>query len=422
MSLRESLSEHAASLALIDTHQHVRLQPAAADDAGLWGLLAGGYVYASFHLAGAPLDAFARRPESVEAEWALFAPFLPAVETTCYFRHTWEGLCTALGLTTPELTAEFYAEADRRLRAAQAQPGWGKRLLQETARIERGLLDSFWEPTYLDPNTDLFDPVLRVNGFVMCPWEGSADHNDNSYWRYLDLLEVEVTDFSSFLGLFDVMLDRHCRAGAKAIKLALAYDRRIEFLPVDQTTAEQIWQAGPDAATPEQVTALQDYLCYYAVGEATRRGLPVQIHTGILEGLRNYQPAHVSPTLLVPLITAFPQGRFDLFHAGFPYARELAVMALEFPQVWADICWVPLVSAAAAVHILEEWIEMLPGNKLLWGSDCISPVTTLGAALFGRRVVVEAVARRAEAGGWSEKQAKRLVEGILRENARGLFY
>ena len=274
----------------------------------------------------------------------------------------------------------------------------------------------------LDENTDLFDPVLRINGFVMCPWEGCTDHNDNSYWPYLDLLGVEVTDFRSFLGLYDAMLDRHCRAGAKAIKLALAYDRRIEFLPVDHQTAEQIWRAGPLAATPEQQTALQDYLCYYAVGEATKRGLPVQIHTGMLEGLRGYQPAHVSPLLLVPLILAFPEARFDLFHAGFPYARELAALGLQFPNVWADLCWVPLVSEAAAVQILEEWMDMLPGNKLLWGSDCVSPVNVVGAAIFGRRTVVEAVARKVEAGALGERQAERLVEGVLRENARGLFY
>jgi hypothetical protein len=422
MSLRGSLTEHAACVALIDTHEHVRLEPAAPWGPGLWGLLTGPYVYATFHLAGAPLDAFAQRPATVEEEWAVFAPYLPAVQTTCYFRHTWEGVRTALGVQMPELTREFYAETDRRLKAAQAQPGWGKRLLQETARIDRALLDTFWDPAALDADSDLFDPVLRVNGFVMCPWEGSVDHNENSYWRYLDLLEVEITDFSSFLGLFDAMLDRHCRAGAKAIKLALAYDRRLEFLPVDRATAERIWLAGPHGATPDEQTALQDYLCYYTVGEAARRGLPVQIHTGILEGLRNYQPAHVSPTLLVPLITAFPEARFDLFHAGFPYARELSVMALEFPNVWADICWVPLVSEGAAVQILEEWIEMLPGNKILWGSDCLSPVTTLGATIFGRRVVVEAVARRAEAGALSEKQARRLVEGILRENAQALFH
>lgn len=422
MPLRAVLTEHAASLRLYDTHQHTRLEPQPPGGPGLWGLLSGPYVYASFHLAGAPLDAFATRPETVEAEWAVFAPYLPAVETCCYFRHTWEGMQRALGIEAPTLTAQVYAEVDSLLRAAQAQPGWGKRLLQEIAGVERALLDSFWEPIYLDENTDLFDPVLRVNGFVMCPWEGNADHNNNSYWRYLDLLGVEISDFTSFLGLYDAMLERHLKAGAKAIKLALAYDRRIEFLPVDYKTAERIWQAGPQAATPDQVTALQDYLCYYAVGEASRRGLPVQIHTGILEGLRNYQPAHVSPTLLVPLITAFPQARFDLFHAGFPYARELAVMALEFPQVWADICWVPLVSQAAAVQILEEWIDILPGNKILWGSDCVNPVVTLGATIFGRRVVVEAVARRAEAGGLSEKQAKRLVGAILRENARELFY
>jgi hypothetical protein len=422
MSLRAALTEFADSLALYDTHQHVQLAPAPPWGAGLWGVFSAPYVYLTFHVAGAPLDAFAARPATVEEQWEVLAPYLPAVETTAYFRFTWEGVQRALGLDALELTAGVYAEVDAQLQTAQAEPDWGLHILQEVARIERALLDTFWDPTALDPHAEFFDPVLRINGFVMCPWEGEADHNDNSYWPYRDLLGVEVADFSSFLGLFDAMLDRHCRAGAKAIKLALAYDRGLEFLPVERADAERIWRAGPQAATPEQRTALQDYLTYYAVGEATDRGLPVQIHTGLLEGMRGYRPERTSPTLLVPLLLAFPQARFDLFHAGFPYTRELAALALEFPNVWADICWVPILCDSAAVRILEEWIDMLPGNKLLWGSDCISPLLTLGAASFGRRTVVEAVSRRTEAGAFGERQARRLVEGILRENAKELFY
>jgi len=422
MSVRTTLAEHAASIALFDTHEHLALPPADWLPPGMWGLLTGHYVYVDFHLAGAPLEAFAQRPESVEEEWAVFAPYLETVQTTAYFRFVWAALQQAFDFSAPELTADLYADLDQRLRAAQADPAWGKRLVQETAGIERALLDTFWDPVWLDPHTDLFDPVLRLNGFVMCPWEGLVDHNGNSFWFYQDLVGVTVTDFRSYLDLFEAMLERHCRGGAVAVKLALAYDRPLDFQPVDRGAAERIWQSGPTATSPEQRKVLQDFLTFYAVGRATERGLPVQIHTGILEGRRGRSLLEVSPLGLIPLLSAYPQARFDLFHAGFPYARELGTIAMGFPNVWADLCWVPLISDAGAVQILEEWIDMLPGNKLLWGGDCTSPVAVLGAAIFGRRVVVEALARKVEGGSLSEKQALRLTERILRDNGFALFH
>jgi hypothetical protein len=421
VSAYSALAEKIDHLALTDSHEHVRLQPATPAEAGLWGVLASAYVYVSFHLAGAPSDHFATRPDTPEQEWGKFAPYLEAVATTSYFRGAWEGLRRALDVPDAPLDRDLYVELDARLRAAQARPGWGKQLLQETAKIDRALLDAFWDPTCLDCDRDLFSPVLRVNGFVMCPWEGDRDHNDTSFWTCQDLLGVTVSDFAGFLELYDAALDRHCRGGAKAIKLALAYDRTLEFQRVDRADAAQIWAAGPQAATLEQRLALGDYLTYYAVGRAVERGLAVQIHTGILEGLRPYAPPRTSPLLLAPLLQAHPQGRFDLFHAGFPYARELATMAMGTPQVWADLCWVPLISDAAAGRILDEWIDMLPGSKLLWGGDCANPVAALGASLAGRQVVAKTLAGKVDAGTMTRPQADRLAEMILRGNGREVF-
>ena len=142
----------------------------------------------------------------------------------------------------------------------------------------------------------------------------------------------------------------------------------------------------------------------------------------MLEGLKTYRLTWVRPSLLVPLLSAYPDVPFDLFHVGFPFARELAAVALSWPNVWVDICWAPLVSPTAAVRILEEYIDIIPGNKLLWGGDCIHPVSALGAAVIGRRVVAEALARKLEAGAFTEPQALRLAECILHDNAAELYY
>ena len=271
MALREDIAEQIKKIKLVDTHEHIRLLPTEDAERGIWALFAGHYLYASLHLAGAPLDAFEQRPSSADQEYEVIAPYLEAVQTTGYFRHVWTSLQAAFGVQESQLSAGLYVDLDQKLRAVQEDPVWIKHLLKEVAGIERALLDTHRTPAQLDMDRELFDPVLRVNAFVMCPWEGLREHNDTSIWDYQDLLSVTVKDFSSFLELFDAMLDRHCRGGARAIKVALAYERSLEFLPVEASLAEQIWNAGPQRATAEQRKALEDFLVFYAV--SVRRGI-----------------------------------------------------------------------------------------------------------------------------------------------------
>ena len=79
MTLREDLAEQIKTIKLVDTHEHIRLLPTEDAERGIWALFAGHYLYASLHLAGAPLDAFEQRPGSPEQEYEVLAPYLEAV-------------------------------------------------------------------------------------------------------------------------------------------------------------------------------------------------------------------------------------------------------------------------------------------------------------------------------------------------------
>ena len=70
---------------------------------------------------------------------------------------------------------------------------------------------------------------------------------------------------------------------------------------------------------------------------------PIQIHTGLQEGTGNVV-TNSRPTHLINLFIRYPDARFDLFHAGYPYHHELAALAKNFANVYADLCWVPIIS------------------------------------------------------------------------------
>ncbi|MCB9502019.1 MAG: amidohydrolase family protein [Deferribacteres bacterium] len=97
--------------------------------------------------------------------------------------------------------------------------------------------------------------------------------------------------------------------------------------------------------------------------------LPMQIHTGLQAGNGNII-TNSNPTHLTQLIMSHPRVDFCLFHGGYPYGGELAVLAKNFPNVYIDMCWSAIISPSYSKRYLHEWIETVPANKILaFGGD-----------------------------------------------------
>ena len=70
------------------------------------------------------------------------------------------------------------------------------------------------------------------------------------------------------------------------------------------------------------------------------------------------------------LFLQYPQARFDLLHAGYPYMRELVALVKLFPNVYINMAWFDLLSPIAAKNYLLEWISSVPTNKIFaFGGD-----------------------------------------------------
>jgi predicted TIM-barrel fold metal-dependent hydrolase len=157
------------------------------------------------------------------------------------------------------------------------------------------------------------------------------------------------------------------------------------------------------------------------VDVAARRGLPIQIHTGL--GDTDLDLLQANPLLLTPMIRALGPIGVDvtLLH-GYPYHREAAYLAAMFPNVYLDVGLALTHGAGGAARILGEIMEVAPFNKQLYSSDAIAlaELHYLGALLF-RRALANVLDGWIAGGLADETQARRVATAIASENARRLY-
>ncbi len=161
-------------------------------------------------------------------------------------------------------------------------------------------------------------------------------------------------------------------------------------------------------------------MIYYLAQLARDMGLVFQIHTGTQTNWRNIPDSN--PLHLIPLLASFPTGRFDLFHAGYPWSREIGMLAKHYPNVWLNMAWMYLISTAASRAMLAEWIDLVPGYRLLgFGSDVKSPEMIYGHLVMARACVADVLAEKVERDFLSEEEAVSLAGRMFRDNALDLY-
>ena len=144
--------------------------------------------------------------------------------------------------------------------------------------------------------------------------------------------------------------------------------------------------------------------------------LPFQIHTG------HARIQGSNPMNLLNLIEANPRTQFVLLHGGYPWVGETgAIMQRYGKNVWIDSVWLPTISYTMARRAYQEWLEVMPSNRLMWGADALHPEGTYAATEVTRRCLAEALAEKVERGELREDDALRIGRQVMRENALELY-
>jgi len=110
-----------------------------------------------------------------------------------------------------------------------------------------------------------------------------------------------------------------------------------------------------------------------------------------------------------------------LFHGGYPWVNETGAIVMRHRNTWIDANWLPTLSPSMAKQAFHQWLEVVPSNRILLGTDNIHAEGIYGAKEVMCRCLSEVLAEKVESGDLTEEDAQRIGQQILRDNALELF-
>ena len=356
----------------------------------------------------------------LDVEWTFLEPgstqesrafFLSQLRAKSYLRWFTESIRKLYGMDE-SLTADNWDAYGRLIDERRREPGFLNRVYRDFCRYEAVVQDTYWNPGYVPQGMDFFHGTFRINSFLYSYSRDAEDHNGNNARR---LYDFDTDDIDEYVHIMEETILRRLDQGCVALKSALAYDRPIAFAVADKRAASKALRKGsnPDQ---EEVRIFGDYIFHAICRIAQAHDIPFQVHTGL--GLLWGS----DPMNFEPIIRAYPGVRFVLFHGGYPWYHSIGGLLHNYPNVYADLVWLPLISPTAAAAALHEWIEVANSiERIAWGSDCKTPEESYGASLAFRQVLATVLSQKVEQRYLDVEDALDLAKLIASGNARVLY-
>jgi uncharacterized protein len=412
------LFEEIQTIEVIDTHEHLASSEAQRPEFCdvltefvrqyfTEDLLSAGMSSADLSLVIGP-------EKSVEEKWEILAPYWEFTQDTGYAR--------AISITIRDLYGidELSKETVGPLNDAWKKTFDGKhyhRVLKEKSKIKMSILDSD-----LFCDREFFRSVYRLDHFIF-PMMGSQIEDVENFTG------IQICRFQDWLDACEASLDKALEQGAIGLKTALAYLRPLKFEDATMAEAEADFNSMMTRRhfppwVPEVFsvgTKFQDFMMHYVLWLANKRGLTVQVHTGIQAQNGNHIKS-ADPRLLSNLFERYRDVRFDLFHIGYPYHIQMAVLAKNFPNVYLDMCWGHIVSPQASIEALHEWLNVVPLNKIsAFGGDYTIIDTVYGHQYMAREHVAKVLAHRVDERLITMERAMKIARWLFHDNPAKLF-
>ncbi|OGV72742.1 MAG: hypothetical protein A3K19_02895 [Lentisphaerae bacterium RIFOXYB12_FULL_65_16] len=404
-SLRERLITELAGLRTVDCHSHTRLRR-TYDEAGGFDL----FTLTSYFerdLAATAGGAPYGDAKTDEERWQRLKPLLAKARNVSYWRHNLVVYRKLFGLKDDELDDRNWRQVNDAIRERSRDPGWYNHVTRDVCNLETQVRNipwfEDWEPEY-------FTAVLRMESALQLHDKATRQNLE----RHLNLSIANLADAKAALAR---LTDQYVAKGAIGIKLAHAYGRTLHSLPVPDAVAAAVFARALTGAalTPAEVKDLQDHVIFFLAELCRTKKLIFQIHTGVQGNWGNVPDS--DPLLLIPLLKTFPDVRFDLFHAGYPYSRMLGMLGKHYPNVWLNMAWMYVISIAASRQVLAEWLDLVPGYRILgFGSDVNFPEMIYGHLEMARACVADVLAEKVRLDFLSEEEAFCLARKMFRDN------
>ncbi len=413
--LYSTLLHYLESTECIDTHEHLLTEPERLKEDANFFLLASHYINNDAISAG-----MAPAPPQ-ERSWALWEPYWKYVKQTGY------GECLRIAIEEVYGFAEINGATIPKINdaiAAKNKPGLYRYVLKERAKIRYAINDEYWtnEPRPVDPE---FFGLARKFDWFLTPITSAGLH------RLETLADMPIPNVAALKKALEKNFNLALKNGLLAVKTTMAYQRDLKFEETTEADAQRDFEElmhdkepagqGYRALVDRPYRRLSNHMFHHLCSLAQAHRIPFQIHTGLQAGNANVV-TNSRPTNLINLFYLFPKLTFDLFHIGFPYAEETAVLAKTFPNVCADFCWMHIVSPTAARRALHEMLDMVPANKIFgFGGDYRYPELSYAHLIMARRNIATVLAERVETKICTEQEAIDLGRWLMLDNAVRVF-
>jgi len=408
-SIVQGLIAEMRKMPVIDSHEHLPPErELTSQSADIFTRIFAHYSPTNVETAGLP-DARAvildtKRP--LEERWAIFRPFLSAVQDSGYVRAALIAARDLFGVE--DINDETYLTLSERIQAANT-PGVYERILKGKCGIERVLNQGTWDD---GPR----GYAVRVHrGFIDYRWNVAKDVCD-VYRRWKERHGGDFEDLDSWV---DFWLGEIVRDGCVGVKHSAG---RLAG-PLDAAESARLFRKVRDGTlTDEEAARFSSWLALKSVEKAPAHGLVAAFHCG-LNWCCWQDFAPTDPMRMVPLLLRYRRTTFDLYHAGIPWVRQMAVIANQYPNAHLNLAWAHQISPYMTENVLNEWLDLVPSNKIIgFGGDYhCGPEKTYGALVLARENIARALAVRVARGQMTESRAVQVCRAWLYENPRRIY-
>jgi predicted TIM-barrel fold metal-dependent hydrolase len=400
----QKLFEAFEDFEIIDAHEHLPPEHVRVEQDVDFATLFAHYTRSDLIAAGMPPRDYDRMHDAnlpLDYRWRLFEPFLPHIRHGSYARAAFIAAKEFYGCD--DISAQTYTLISERMKEAN-KPGIYKRILREKCRIRSALTQA----NRTDYDLDLLIPIMPLDTYAgIRTWQQIQD-------RARELGQI-VNSLDDYLATVRQGLARWKEQGVVGIKMASR-----PYCEPDRSEAVSCFEKLRSGCEKElaDMNPLRDFVTRQMLDMAAQLDLVVAVHAGVWGDFRTLDPTHI-----IPIVMAHSSTRFDLYHAGMPYVRETAFIGKNFPNIWLNLCWSHIVSPRMACSTLDEWIDIVPMNKIIaFGGDYGKPVEKVyGHLVVARENIASVLGGRVEAGMMKESEAVEIARRWFLTNAVELY-
>jgi len=403
-NIYERLLSYADGMKIIDTHEHLDPYKTyvcndTSEPPDVLRDYLSHYVSTDLMSAGmssADIDKTTDYRLDINERFKMLEPYLECVKNTSYYRSL--EIAAKKIHRINEISSRTVEELNATFKKTASQKDYGRYIMKDLCNIEISVNDN-WSQDMRGSTTDLFVPACQFS---------------------IDSLIIENLQFDEYCEYYRQYFLKQKSDGMKTIKSPVAYWRSLYFEDVSYSEAKAAYGEAikNKSGFPKK---LQDYMMHVLLKVANESSFVIQIHAGLQEGMGN-NLENSNPMLLKNLFNKYPNLSFDIFHTGYPYERELTVLAKTHANVYIDFCWTHIISPFAARNAFYEMLDVLPYSKIFgFGGDYVFFDGVVGHLALAKQNICTVLAQKVANGECDINLAEKILQAVLYDNAKRVF-